>query len=376
VAGEPNFMTMTTLQRSPLHEMHAHAGAKFIDFYGWELPVQFTSIMDEHQAVRKAAGLFDISHMGQVIIEGPGAFDFIQHLITNDLQRTFDKHLGVYAHLCLPTGGVIDDIFVYGLKDGKNSDRFFMVVNGSTHEKDVAWLRKNAPSGVTITDLERRAGFAIQGPKALEIIRKTLAGVAELPRFAFQQIVGGGPNETFWACRTGYTGEDGAEFFGPAMTIKTLWKQLLENGESEGLRPCGLGARDTLRLEMGYPLYGHELTEEHTSLEAGLEWAVKWNKGDFIGREALWKQKQEGVKTKLLAYELLERGVPRGGSKIYKDGVFGGETASGTFSPSLQKGIGLVFAPAAWAVPGTKLEVEIHNKRVPAAVVTVPFYKK
>jgi len=376
---------MSALQRSPLHELHTHAGGKFIDFYGWELPVQFTSIIDEHMTVRRAAGLFDISHMGQVMIEGAGAFDFLQNLITNDLQRTFDKGLGVYAHLCLPNGGVIDDIFVYGLKasatqsaDGrrKSGDRFFMVVNGATHEKDVAWLRKNAPHGVSIVDLDKRAGFAIQGPQALKIIRKTIAGVAELPRFAFQQIKDGEPNESYWACRTGYTGEEGAEFFGPAMTIKTLWKQLLENGENEGLRPCGLGARDTLRLEVGYPLYGHELTEEHTSLEANLEWAVKWGKGDFIGRDALWKQKQSGLKTKLLAYELLERGVPRQGNRLYKAGAPGGETTSGTFSPSLQKGIGLAYAPVDWNKPGNQVEVEVHNKRIPAIVVSLPFYSR
>jgi aminomethyltransferase len=363
----------TALRRSPLHEVHAHYGAKFIDFYGWELPVQYTSIMDEHQTTRQAAGLFDISHMGQVMIEGPSAFDFIQKLITGDLQRTFDKGLGVYGHLLLPTGGIIDDIFVYGMKEAK---RFFMVVNGSTHEKDVAWLRKNATTGVTITDLEHRAGFAIQGPKALEIIRETLAGIAELPRFAFQQIQGGAPNETFWGCRTGYTGEEGAEFFGPARTIITLWKQLTENGSALGLKPCGLGARDTLRLEVGYPLYGHELSENRTSLEANMEWAVKWSKGDFVGRAALETQKKEGLKELLLAYELIERGVPRQGAKLFKDGQPGGETMSGTFSPSLQKGIGLAYAPISWNNPGTVLDIEIHGKKVPAKVVRPPFYKK
>jgi aminomethyltransferase len=366
-------MSTSALQRSPLHELHAHAGAKFIDFYGWELPVQYTSIIDEHSTVRKAAGLFDISHMGQIIIEGSQAFSFIQGLITNDLQRTIDKGLGVYAHLCLPTGGVIDDIFVYGLKD---KNRFFMVVNGATHEKDIAWLRQNAPADVHITDLEKRAGFAIQGPKALDVIRKTIAGVAELPRFAFQQIKGGLPNESYWACRTGYTGEDGAEFFGPELTIKMLWKQFLENGDADGIKPCGLGARDTLRLEMGYPLYGHELTETHTSLEANLEWAVKWNKGDFVGRDALWKQKQDGVQVRLIGYELLDRGIPRQGSKVFKDGAFGGETTSGSFSPTLQKGIGMAFVPTDWAKPGARLEIEIHNKRVPATIVVLPFYKK
>jgi aminomethyltransferase len=364
-------MTSHTLQRSPLHELHVRAGGKFVDFHGWELPVQFTSVIDEHNTVRKAAGLFDISHMGQLVIEGSGAFAFIQHLFSGDLQRAVDKSLGVYGHLCLPTGGVIDDIFVYGGKD-----RWFMVVNGSTHEKDVAWLRKQAPDKVMIHDLENRGGFAIQGPQALNIIRKTLAGVAELPRFAFQQIKSGAPNDSYWACRTGYTGEDGAEFFGPADTITMLWKQLTEAGEADGLKPCGLGARDTLRLEVGYPLYGNELDENHTSLEANMEWAVKWGKGDFIGRDALWKQKQAGVQTKLLAYELVERGVPRGGCKVFKAGQPGGETTSGTYSPSLQKGIGLAYAPAAWGTPGTRLEVEVHKKQIPAVVVTTPFYKK
>lgn len=367
-------MTSTTTPRSsPLHELHLLSAAKFIDFHGWQLPVQYTSIMDEHNATRNAAGLFDISHMGQVIIEGSGAFAFIQKLITGDLKRTVEKGLGVYGHMCLPTGGVIDDVFVYGLKDSK---RYLMIVNGAAHEKDVAWLRRNVISGVSITDLENRAGFAIQGPQALPIIRHTLAGVAELPRFAYQQIQGGPPHETFWACRTGYTGEEGAEFFGPTRTIFTLWKQLLENGASLGLKPCGLGARDTLRLEVGYPLYGHELSEERTSLEANMEWAVKWSKGDFIGRTALEEQKKNGFPELLLAYELLERGVPRQGAKIYKDGQFGGVTTSGTFSPTLQKGIGLAYAPISWNNAGIALEVEIHNKRIPARVVRLPFYSK
>jgi len=273
----------------------------------------------------------------------------------------------------LPSGGVIDDIFVYGLKEQK---RFLIVVNGATHEKDLAWLRKHVKSGVTIVDLENRGGFAIQGPKALEIIRQTIAGIAELPRFAFQQIQNGAPNDTLWGCRTGYTGEDGAEFFGPARAIVALWKQLLENGAELGLKPCGLGARDTLRLEAGYPLYGHELTEGRTSLEANMEWAIKWHKGDFVGRQALESQKQAGLQEQLLAYELLERGVPRQGARVFKEGQPGGLTTSGTFSPSLQKGIGLAYAPLSWNNAGSNLEVDIHNKRVPAKVVTLPFYHK
>lgn len=361
------------LKRSPLHALHAHAGAKFVDFHGWELPVQYTSIVEEHQAVRQAAGLFDISHMGELLVEGPGAFEYLQHLITNDLRRSWEKSLGVYAHLCRPGGGVIDDIFIYGLKEPQ---RFLVIVNGATHDKDVAWLRQHAAPGVSVTDLDNRGGIAIQGPKALDIIRQTIAGVAELPRFAFQQWPAAAAQEALWACRTGYTGEDGAEFFGPAPTISLMWKQLMENGHPEGLKPCGLGARDTLRLELGYPLYGHELTEERTPLEARMEWVIKWDKGDFIGREALALQKKAGTREQLLSFELTDRGVPRGGFRVFRDGQPGGVVSSGTFSPSLQKGIGLAYAPADWNQPGSVLEVEINTRRVPAEIVTLPFYKK
>jgi aminomethyltransferase len=363
--------TAANVRQSPLHDLHLLAGARMIDFHGWMLPVQYTSVIEEHHTVRQAAGLFDISHMGQLLVTGPKAFDFMQGLVTGDLRRSVDKGVGVYGHLCLPTGGVIDDIFVYA----RSAQEMLVIVNSSTHEKDAAWLRENAVEGVHVVDLERRGALAIQGPKALEIIRTTLAGVAELPRFAFQRIRGG-THESYWACRTGYTGEEGAEFFGPADTIRVLWKQLLENGTELGLKPCGLGARDTLRLEMGYPLYGHELNEQRTSLESGMEWAVKWNKGDFTGRPVLERQKREGLRETLVAYELLERGVPRQGAKVFKDGKAGGETTSGTFSPSLQKGIGFAFAPAEWNEPGTKIEVEIYGRRIPAQVVKVPFYRK
>jgi len=365
-------MITSTLKRSPLHDLHVHLKARLVDFHGWELPVQYTSIIEEHKATRTTAGLFDISHMGQVMVSGPKAFDFLQKLTTADMNRTLQKGVGVYAHLLKPTGGVIDDIFVYGT----NPQEFFVVVNGATHDKDVAWLQENITDGVTLTDLENRGGFAIQGPKALDIIRKTVAGIAELPKFAFQRISGKTAQDSYWACRTGYTGEDGAEFFGPASTITLLWKELMANGESLGLKPCGLGARDTLRLEMGYPLYGHELTEDRTSLEANMEWAVKWAKGDFIGRDALERQKAKGLSEKLLAYELTDRGIPREGAKLFRMNETGGVTTSGTFSPSLQKGIGLAYAPASWNNPGTDLEVEIHGKRVAAKVVSLPFYRK
>jgi len=366
-------MTTMDIQKSPLHHQHLHLGAKLIDFHGWMLPVQYSSIMEEHLATRQAAGLFDISHMGQVLVTGPKAFDFLQGLITGDLRRGIEKGIGIYGHLCLPTGGIIDDIFVY---PSRNGQEFFVVVNSSTHEKDVAWFRAHIQPGATIEDLTQRGGLAIQGPKALEIIRQTIAGIAELPRFAFQKISGENPNDSYWGCRTGYTGEDGAEFFGPARTIEILWKQLIENGQPFGLKPCGLGARDTLRLEVGYPLYGNELNEDRTSLEANLEWAVKWTKGDFIGRAALEKQKAAGLKEQLLAYVLKDRGVPRGGAKVFFAGQGGGVTTSGTFSPTLQKGIGLAFCPLIWNNAGTTLEVEIHGKRVAAEVVKLPFVRK
>ncbi len=362
-----------TRRKTPLFDLHAQDHAKFIDFHGWELPVQYTSIMDEHHSVRHAAGLFDISHMGQIMVQGPGAFGFLQRLTTGDIRRTLEKGVGVYAHLLRPSGGVIDDVFVYGLPGGQE---FFVVVNGATHDKVLAWMRQNANDGVSIVDLTDRGALTIQGPRALGIIQRTVAGIAELPRFAFQKISGATPHESYWGCRTGYTGEEGAEFFGPAHTITLLWRQLLDNGKELGLKPCGLGARDTLRLEVGYPLYGHELSEDRTPLEANMEWAVKWGKGDFIGRAALEKQKRDGLKEQLLAYELKERGVPRPGSPIYKEGVRGGDTVSGTFSPTLQKGIGLAYAPISWNNPGASIEVEIHNKRMSAQVVALPFFKK
>lgn len=365
-------MTTAEIQKSPLHTLHEQLGAKLIDFHGWMLPVQYTSIIDEHNATRRAAGLFDISHMGQVIVSGSNALPYLQNLITGDLRRGIERGVGIYGHLCRPNGGIIDDIFVY---PSRNGQEFFVVVNSSTHEKDVAWLREKATAGVTVEDLTQRGGLAIQGPKALDIIRLTVPGIAELPRFAFQRI-SGTANDSYWGCRTGYTGEEGAEFFGPARTIELLWKQLMEHGVALGLKPCGLGARDTLRLEMGYPLYGNELSEERTSLEANLEWAVKWGKGDFIGRAALEKQKAAGLKEQLLAYRLKERGIPRGGAPVFQDGQPGGVTTSGTFSPTLQIGIGLAYCPVSWNNAGASLEVEIHGKRVPAEVVRLPFIHK
>lgn len=360
-------------RQSPLHAQHLRLGAKLIDFHGWMLPVQYSSIIEEHQATRRAAGLFDISHMGQVLVSGPGAFDYLQRLVTSDLRRGAEKGLGQYAHLCRDDGGVIDDIFIY---PSAATHEFFVVVNSATHDKDVAWLRRHATPGVNVTDVEGRGALALQGPQALAIIRKTLAGVAELPRFAFQRISGRSPADSYWGCRTGYTGEDGAEFFGPARTIELLFKQFLEAGSALGLKPCGLGARDTLRLEMGYPLYGNELSETRTPLEAGLDWVVKWDKGPFVGREALEQQKRRGLKERLLAYQLLDRGVPRAGTTLYKEGVSGGLTTSGSFSPSLQKGIGLAYAPVSWNNPGTVLEADLYGKRVRAEVVSLPFYRK
>jgi aminomethyltransferase len=328
--------------------------------------------MEEHLAVRRSAGLFDISHMGQVLVTGANALAFLQGMVTADVRRSLERGLGVYGHLLLPTGGVVDDVFLYAL----SPQEIFVVVNGATHTKDVAWLRQHATGGVAIIDLEARGALAIQGPQALAVVRQTVAGVAELPRFSFQKISGNDAQAGYWACRTGYTGEEGAEFFGPARTIHTLWKQLLENGEALGLRPCGLGARDTLRLEMGYPLYGHELTEDRTPLEANMEWAVKWSKGDFLGRAALEKQRAAGLQARLLAYVLEDRGVPRQGCPVRRDDVAGGLTTSGTFSPSLQQGIGLAYAPTDWSAPGTPLTVEIHGRPFAARVESLPFFKK
>lgn len=361
----------TDTRRTALWANHKALNARLVDFHGWELPIQYESIIKEHQAVRQRAGLFDVSHMGQVLIEGRGALDFLQKTNTNDIAR-IGPGRAIYSHLPNEKGGVVDDVIVSCLA----KDRYFVVVNAATTDKDVAWLRKQAEGfDVTIVDKSEHYGMiAVQGPQAAELAAACdFEDAAALPRFgALERAVFDQPSVI---TRTGYTGEDGFEFIVPNEIISRLWDNLLLKGRSIGAMACGLGARDTLRLEAGFLLYGQDVDDEHSSLEADYGWVVKLDKPEFIGRPALLAQKQKGLSRRLCGVKLLDRGVPRPGCAVLRDGKPLGSLTSATYSPSLQTGIGVGYLPADTAV-GSRVAVEVHGRALEAEIVKPPFYRR
>ncbi|MDI6871516.1 MAG: glycine cleavage system aminomethyltransferase GcvT [Bacillota bacterium] len=360
--------TREALKRTPLHAEHQALGARFTAFGGWEMPVQYTGIVAEHVATREKAGLFDLSHMGEFFVEGPGAEAFLQRLTTNDLGRLAVGQAH-YSMLLNPSGGVVDDIVVYRRTRG-----FMVVVNGANVTKDWTWVAAQGPGpGVELRDATlETALIAVQGPKAADIVAQVAdQSLGELYYYRF--VEGKADGVPAIIARTGYTGEDGFELYVAAAEAPRLWRRLLAVGEPLGLVPVGLGARDTLRLEMAYPLYGNDLTDETTPLEAGLNWVVKLEKGEFIGREALLKQQAEGVKRKLAGF-VVEGGVARHGYGLKApDGAAAGEVTSGSFSPTLGRNIGLGYLRADLAAEGQEIGVEIRGKAVPAKVVRTPF---
>lgn len=379
------------LKRTPLFEAHRQWGARLVEFGGWEMPIQYTGILDEHKTVRSAAGVFDISHMGEVFVRGSAAEEFLNLVLTNDL-RKLAVGQGQYTLLCNRSGGVIDDLFAY--RTGPLD--FLLIINASRADVDVAWLTARllefpGRDEVQMTHAsDRLAAVAVQGPKVLDFIDTVFPGPCVLedslaPRpsdlkrnrisvFSF----GGTP---VWFARTGYTGEDGFEIVAPNAVITAIWDRLLLVGAPHGLKPCGLGARDTLRTEMCFPLYGHELTEETTPVEAGLEVFVGWEKADFMGKSTLVAQRSEGTKRRLIAFRMATAGSPplREHYRVLADGGDGtplGETTSGTMSPSLGVGIGLAYVPVAYAEPGRSLMIEVRGRRYPAEVVKKPLYRR
>jgi len=345
------------MKRTPLYNWHKARGARFTEFGGWEMPVQYTSILEEHETVRNSAGIFDISHMGEIFVEGLKSLDFLQNLCTNDISKISDGQ-ALYSHLCNSSGGVMDDIFVYCLKFPSH---YLVVVNASTAEKDFEWMKQNSIEGVEIrNESDRWAMIAVQGPKAVQAASKIFKNIPERHKVA-QEIFEG---SSCFICRTGYTGEDGAEIIAPNSVIEKL-------ASAFGLPPCGLGARDTLRMEAGYLLYGLDMDETHTPLEASVPWVVKFDKGNFIGKDALAKQKSEGLKHKLLAFKLKERGVPRHGYKILRGGLESGLITSGTFSPTLKIGIAMGYIPQGTEGP---FAIECGGRAVPAEIIKLPFY--
>ncbi|MFP3388440.1 glycine cleavage system aminomethyltransferase GcvT [Brevibacillus sp. SIMBA_040] len=369
---------MEALKRTPLFPLYANYGAKVIDFGGWELPVQFSSIIEEHHAVRTLAGLFDVSHMGEVTIEGPDATTCVQYLITNDISK-LQINQAVYAALCYPNGGIVDDLLVY--KQGEQ--KYLLVINASNIDKDVDWILSHAIGDVTIENVSSKtAQLALQGPIAEKVLqRMTKADLSEIAYFTFKDDVEVAGIKTL-VSRTGYTGEDGFELYLDAADAPALWEKILEEGKVDGVVPCGLGARDTLRFEARLPLYGQELGPDISPLEAGIGFAVKLQKeADFIGKKALQKQKEEGVSRKLVGIELIGRGIPRTGYPVYAadaaetDEAIGYVT-SGTQSPTLKRNLGLALIKADYAAIGTALTVEIRGKRIEAVTVKAPFYKR
>ena len=364
-------MTGTTaLKRTPLYDEHLRLGAKVIDFGGWLMPVQYSGIVAEHQAVRENAGLFDISHMGQFFVSGPRAEAWLNGLLTNNIERLAPGG-GQYTFLLNEGGGVIDDLIVYRLVDNE----FLLVVNAAKVEEDSAWMRgRLEPEGIDFTDRSPQyAGLALQGPKAPRLFDE-LFGVSRPARNEARRMTRDGV--PFVVACTGYTGEEGYEFFFPAAAAPAQWNYILEKGAALGLKPCGLGSRDTLRLEMCYPLNGSDLSPDHTPLEAGLSIFVDLNKPTFVGREALVRQRAEGIPLRLAPIRMKEKGPPpRAHYPVLKDGQKVAELSSGTLSPSLGCGIGMAYLPAGLARIGEELEIEIRGRRFAATVERKPFRK-
>jgi aminomethyltransferase len=339
-----------------------------VDFGGWDMPQQYTSIRDEHFAVRKAAGLFDVSHMGRLIIQGAGAESYLQRLITNDVASVQPGH-AVYSQMCLENGGVIDDLVTYRQAQG----RFLVVVNASNREKDVAWMRLHLPPGVRLDDISDETSLiAFQGPRAPEILPAD-EDTDDIPYFGFRQGKVAGVDATI--SRTGYTGEDGFELFVATGAVGQVWDAILEKGKSDGVLPAGLGARDATRLEAALRLYGNDMDETVNPYEAGLGWTVKLDKGDFIGRDALVKVKTEGPRRTMVGLKSEPGSIVRHGAAVSVAGRRLGAVTSGTHSFFLGHPIALALVEAASLRVGDRVVVEVRGREAPAEVVRLPFYR-
>lgn len=358
-------------KRTPLFEIHRQMGARIVDFGGWDMPVQYTNIIDEHVNTRTNAGLFDVSHMGELEISGSDSFNFIQWLVTNDISL-LEPGMSLYTPMCFENGTFVDDLIIYKIK----KDHFLFVVNASNSEKDLDWIKKNKNGfSVNIKDSSIVAAeLALQGPKAeriLQMITETDLSKIEYFRFAPALL----DNIRSLVSRTGYTGEDGFELFVESKDVVSLWNSLLEIGKMEGLKPAGLGARDTLRLEACLRLYGNDIDDTTTPLEAGLRWTVKFDKTDFIGKKALLNQ-SSNLEKRLVAFEMRDKPIARHGYTIFKEDNNIGYVTSGTFSPSLKKPLGMAYVNAKFANVGEKIEILIRNNRFKAEIMVMPFIRR
>lgn len=364
---------MTDLRRTPLFDLHRIHGGRMIDFGGWELPVYYGSAIEEHNTVRNAVGIFDVSHMGEIEITGEGAYDAVQRLTTNDIGRL--KPGGVqYSVLCYEDGGIVDDILVYKFSD----THFFLCVNAGNSDKDYLWIKKTIGENnkvKVINSSSQYAQFAVQGRYAKDALHGLIdEEILNIRSFTFKTGLICGREGII--SRTGYTGEDGFEIYIKPEDAPFLWEKILENGKSFGIKPIGLSARDTLRLESGYMLYGNDINEKTSPIEAGLSWIVKIDKGNFIGKAALEAQIKNGISKKLIGFELKEKGIPRSHYPLfYKDRQVG-EVASGTLSITLEKPIGMAYVDNPKITAGEEMQLDIRGKRLKGEVVKLPFYKR
>jgi glycine cleavage system T protein (aminomethyltransferase) len=359
--------TSIPLKRTPLRDVHAAAGAKMVPFGGWDMPVQYTGIIDEHRSVRSAVGLFDISHMGEFEARGPGALAAIQAITTNDASALATGQVQ-YSLLCYPEGGIVDDLTLYKLAD----DHYMLTVNASNIDKDWDWVTRHG-KGADWKNTSAETGLlAVQGPRAEALVQRLAdRDVTRVLYYHFAQgAVAGVP---CLISRTGYTGEDGFELYAPAARLEALWHALMDGGKRDGIQPIGLGARDTLRLEMKFALYGNDIDETTNPLEAGLGWVVKPAKGEFLGRAAIEAMRAAGIPRKLVGFEMAERAVARHGYRLLKDGAPMGVVTSGSFSPSLERCIGMGYVRADLAPAGTELDVDIRGQAHRARVAKTPF---
>lgn len=366
-------MVATTLQETPLADAHRKAGARMVDFAGWNMPVQYKSIVVEHTAVRNKVGIFDVSHMGEFVITGDLAGDFIQYVIANDLKKLTKADSALYTQLVRPSGGTVDDLIVYRRKND-----FLAVVNASNIDKDWQWMQSHLSrfKGVQMQNISSDTGLlALQGPQAVTLLKELVGEWVEtMPSFTYGEGTAGDINISFG--RTGYTGEDGFEIFVDSAKAEKLWNLLLDAGTKYGIEPCGLGARDTLRLEAGLPLYGHELDDETSPLEAGLGWSVKLDKGDFVGHDALVGQKENGLPKQLVCLKSEGKALPRQGYMVHADGQAVGTVTSGSQGIAVGYPIAFAYVPTHCAKVGQELTVAIRDSQVVAKVVQRPWYKR
>ncbi len=362
---------MTSQPKStPLKDEHIRLGAKMVDFAGWYMPVEYKGLRHEHGVVREHVGLFDVSHMGEVRIKGPKALATVEWLTTNDVSK-LDNNQAQYTLLTNDNGGIVDDLIVYCIQ--KNQD-YLLCVNASNTDKDFGWMVKNNRGAEIVNESSQWGQIAVQGPKALKLLERIFPGVLP-PTFEIRSTqFAGGP---LWIARTGYTGEDGAEIFVPSAKTAELWRLLLEKGADLNVEPIGLGARDTLRTEMKYPLYGHELGDDTNPYSAGLGWVVKPKIKDFIGRSKILAEREKGLKQKLVGFRMREKGIPRQGYRLFSnEGEPIGVVTSGTLSPTLNDSIGIAYVDTGLSMEGTVFKVEIRARRVEAEVVSTPFVKE